>query len=60
MLCSPGMVGIMAAFTNHGNPKQSRTSNTFEPIELLIPMDPRPKRIKIIHYIGDHIYIYRL
>lgn len=37
---SPGTFGSNVDFISHGSPRQSNTSNTFEPIELLIPIAP--------------------
>jgi len=37
---SPGIFGSKEAFMNHGSPRHNNTSNTFEPIELLIPIAP--------------------
>lgn len=38
------MVGINVALINQGRPKQSSMSNVLDPIELLIPIDPCPKK----------------
>lgn len=38
--CFPGMVGMNVALINQGRPRQSSMSNVFDPIELLIPMEP--------------------
>jgi hypothetical protein len=40
--CCPSVVGRNEALMSHGSPRHSRMSNVFEPIELLIPMDPCP------------------
>lgn len=41
--CLPAIVGIKVAFMNHGKPKHKRISNVFEPIELLMPIEPCPE-----------------
>lgn len=38
--CLPGDIGKNDAFISHGNPKHNNISNVFDPIELLIPIDP--------------------
>lgn len=40
--CFPGEIGKNDAFISHGKPKHNKMSNVFEPIELLIPIDPWP------------------
>lgn len=38
--CFPGDIGRNDALISHGKPKHNKISNVFEPIELLIPIDP--------------------
>lgn len=38
--CLPGEIGRNDALISHGKPKHNKISNVFEPIELLIPIDP--------------------
>lgn len=40
---SPGNWGKKTDFTNQGRPRQSNTSKMFDPIELLIPIEPWPE-----------------
>lgn len=36
----PGDIGKNDALISHGKPKHNKMSNVFDPIELLIPIDP--------------------
>lgn len=38
--CLPGDIGKNDALMSHGKPKHNKISNVFDPIELLIPIDP--------------------
>lgn len=42
----PGLTGKNDAFMSHGKPKHSKMSNVFDPIELLMPIEPWPKNWK--------------
>lgn len=38
--CLPAMVGMNVALMNQGSPRQSSISKVFDPMELLMPMEP--------------------
>lgn len=44
---SLGTSGRKYDLTNHGNPRQSKMSNVFDPIELLMPIAPCPWLVTI-------------